>query len=132
MLTGDLGTGYIGIWERYQIIQRPQTQSDLRMLHQVSDVGYWDEKRLVIPLNWLKIDGKALILRIANSQVVILGTGKKALEKEVHALDKSYPDTIKGVVKFSSPLAHLITAGGYLLVYVWFKTGGNSQTPTQY
>jgi hypothetical protein len=43
-------------------------------------------------------------------QVAILGTGRKALEAEVKALNKQLPGVV-GVVKFSTPLAHLITAG---------------------
>ena len=45
------------------------------------------------------------------AQVVVLGTGKKALEAAVLQLDKQFPDTVKGVVKFDVPLAHLMTAG---------------------
>eukprot|EP00195_Chlamydomonas_chlamydogama_P008203 CAMPEP_0202903866 /NCGR_PEP_ID=MMETSP1392-20130828/26767_1 /ASSEMBLY_ACC=CAM_ASM_000868 /TAXON_ID=225041 /ORGANISM="Chlamydomonas chlamydogama, Strain SAG 11-48b" /LENGTH=611 /DNA_ID=CAMNT_0049591215 /DNA_START=59 /DNA_END=1891 /DNA_ORIENTATION=+ len=45
------------------------------------------------------------------AQVVILGTGKASLEKAVAALDKKFKGQAKGVVKFSAPLAHLITAG---------------------
>ena len=37
--------------------------------------------------------------------------GKKALEKQVEALDEQFPDVAKGVVEFSTPLAHLIIAG---------------------
>lgn len=47
-----------------------------------------------------------------DAQVVILGTGKKSMETEVKALDKKYSEKVKGVVKFSAPLAHMITAGG--------------------
>lgn len=46
-----------------------------------------------------------------NAQVVVLGTGKASLEKQVAALDKAYKGQYKGVVKFSAPLAHIITAG---------------------
>lgn len=45
------------------------------------------------------------------AQVVILGTGKASLEKQVAALDKTFKGQYKGVVKFSAPLAHIITAG---------------------
>lgn len=44
-------------------------------------------------------------------QVVVLGTGKKVLEEAVLKLDQQFPDTVKGVVKFDVPLAHLMTAG---------------------
>lgn len=46
-------------------------------------------------------------------QVVILGTGKKVLEEAVLKLDQQFPDTVKGVVKFDVPLAHLMTAGDF-------------------
>lgn len=42
--------------------------------------------------------------------MAILGTGKKTLEAKVKTLQKEFPG-VAGVVKFSSPLAHLITAG---------------------
>ena len=41
----------------------------------------------------------------------MLGTGKKDMEADVEALDKEFPETVKGVVKFNVPLAHLIIAG---------------------
>lgn len=44
-------------------------------------------------------------------QAVVLGTGKKVLEAAVLKLDQQFPDTVKGVVKFDVPLAHLMTAG---------------------
>jgi len=44
-------------------------------------------------------------------QTAILGTGKKDLETAVLQLQNSAPKTAKGIVKFSSPLAHLMTAG---------------------
>lgn len=44
-------------------------------------------------------------------QVVVLGTGKKVLEEAVLKLDQQFPETVKGVVKFDVPLAHLMTAG---------------------
>ena len=45
------------------------------------------------------------------AQVVVLGTGKKSLETKVKALEAKFPGVAKGVVKFSTPLAHLINAG---------------------
>jgi len=44
-------------------------------------------------------------------QVVMLGTGKKVLEEAVLDLDQRFPHAVKGVVKFDTALAHLITAG---------------------
>ena len=46
------------------------------------------------------------------AQVVVLGTGKKSLEAKVKALEQQFPSVAKGIVKFSTPLAHLINAGG--------------------
>jgi len=45
------------------------------------------------------------------AQVVVLGTGKASMEKQVAMLDKQFAGQYKGVVKFSAPLAHIITAG---------------------
>lgn len=44
-------------------------------------------------------------------QIAILGTGKKEFEAQVKAIEKVAPGSAKGVVKFSAPLAHLMTAG---------------------
>ncbi len=49
-------------------------------------------------------------------QVVVLGTGKKAMEAEVAALSDRFPGRVAGVVAFSNPLAHLITAGADFMV----------------
>lgn len=51
------------------------------------------------------------VARGGRVQIVILGTGKKNFEREVLELDRKFPDSVKGVVKFDAPLAHLITAG---------------------
>lgn len=51
-----------------------------------------------------------------NAQIVILGTGKKALEAQVKNLAKSHPGVAAGVVKFSNPMAHTITAGADFMV----------------
>ncbi|CAL8469225.1 g8766 [Coccomyxa elongata] len=57
-------------------------------------------------------------------QVAILGTGKKTLEAKVKTLQKEFPG-VAGVVKFSSPLAHLITAGAdFMLVPSRFEPCG--------
>jgi len=60
----------------------------------------------------------------AGGQVVVLGTGKKAFEAAVRKLDAACPGA-KGVVKFSAPLAHLITAGAdFMLVPSRFEPCG--------
>eukprot|EP00951_Prasinocladus_malaysianus_P023372 scaffold198604_cov41-Prasinocladus_malaysianus.AAC.1 len=59
------------------------------------------------------------------AQVVILGTGKKKLEAQVKAISKSFPDSAAGVVKFSTPMAHYITAGAdFMLVPSRFEPCG--------
>lgn len=61
----------------------------------------------------------------AKVQVVILGTGKKALESQVKALSKQYPGLAAGVVEFSNPMAHNITAGAdFMLVPSRFEPCG--------
>lgn len=52
-----------------------------------------------------------ILQKVPKAQVAILGTGKAKFEKMVAALDKSHKGQAKGVVKFSAPLAHTITAG---------------------
>lgn len=60
----------------------------------------------------------------AGGQVVVLGTGKKTFERAVRQLDAKNPGAV-GVVKFSAPLAHLITAGAdYMLVPSRFEPCG--------
>jgi hypothetical protein len=49
--------------------------------------------------------------RLHVMQVVVLGTGRRSLEAQVKALELP---GVAGVVKFSTPLAHLITAGQLL------------------
>ncbi len=56
---------------------------------------------------------------------MILGTGKAKFEKQVQELDKKLKGRYKGVVKFSAPLAHLITAGAdFILVPSRFEPCG--------
>jgi len=65
-----------------------------------------------------------LLQSAPNAQVVVLGTGKKKLEKLVEKLDTACPGAA-GVVKFSSPLAHFITAGAdFLMVPSRFEPCG--------
>jgi hypothetical protein len=57
--------------------------------------------------------------------VAILGTGKKQYEKLVADLAKAFPGKAAGVVKFSAPLAHQITAGAdFMLVPSRFEPCG--------
>ncbi len=57
--------------------------------------------------------------------MVILGTGKAKFEKQVQELDRQFKGRYKGVVKFSAPLAHLITAGAdFILVPSRFEPCG--------
>ena len=65
-----------------------------------------------------------LLAAVPNAQVVVLGTGKKKLEAAVEALGDLSP-SVAGVVKFSEPTAHLITAGAdFLLVPSRFEPCG--------
>ena len=65
-----------------------------------------------------------LLKAVPNAQVVVLGTGKKSMEKALVALDAAQPNCA-GVVKFSAPLAHFITAGAdFLLVPSRFEPCG--------
>ena len=60
-----------------------------------------------------------------NVQIAILGTGKASMEKQLAALEVGAKGQAKGVVKFSAPLAHLITAGAdFLLVPSRFEPCG--------
>ncbi|XP_058085082.1 granule-bound starch synthase 1, chloroplastic/amyloplastic-like isoform X2 [Magnolia sinica] len=49
-------------------------------------------------------------------QIVVLGTGKKPMEKQLEELEVLYPDKARGVAKFNVPLAHLITAGADFMI----------------
>ncbi|KAF5206692.1 Glycogen synthase [Thalictrum thalictroides] len=46
-----------------------------------------------------------------NVQIIVLGTGKKQMEKQIQELEILYPDKARGVAKFNVPLAHMIIAG---------------------
>merc|ERR1712182_204381 len=57
------------------------------------------------------------LVEAAECQVIILGTGKKAMETQLKALSSKFPGRVKGIAKFSTPLAHTINAGAdFLLV----------------
>ena len=65
-----------------------------------------------------------LLKAVPNAQVVILGTGKKSMEKALEKLDSAVPNCA-GVVKFSAPLAHFINAGAdFLMVPSRFEPCG--------
>ncbi|KAL3685048.1 hypothetical protein R1sor_003070 [Riccia sorocarpa] len=58
-------------------------------------------------------------------QLIVLGTGKKHLEKQLETLEAQFPDKMRAVAKFNVPLAHLITAGAdYILVPSRFEPCG--------
>ncbi|KAK8284035.1 hypothetical protein V6Z11_D08G126800 [Gossypium hirsutum] len=60
-----------------------------------------------------------------NCQIVVLGTGKKAMEKQIEQLEIQYPDNVRAVAKFNVPLAHMIIAGAdYILVPSRFEPCG--------
>ncbi|KAA3454853.1 granule-bound starch synthase 1, chloroplastic/amyloplastic-like [Gossypium australe] len=60
-----------------------------------------------------------------NCQIVVLGTGKTAMEKQIQQLETLYPGKAIGVAKFNVPLAHMIFAGAdYLLVPSRFEPCG--------
>ncbi|PIA34528.1 hypothetical protein AQUCO_03700066v1 [Aquilegia coerulea] len=51
-----------------------------------------------------------------NVQIIVLGTGKKHMEKQIQELEIMYPDKARGVAKFNVPLAHMIIAGADFMV----------------
>ncbi|XP_065624098.1 granule-bound starch synthase 1, chloroplastic/amyloplastic-like [Quercus suber] len=60
-----------------------------------------------------------------NVQIIVLGTGKKPMEKQLEQLEKIYPDEARGVAKFNVPLAHMIIAGAdFILVPSRFEPCG--------
>ncbi|XXG43368.1 hypothetical protein AAC387_Pa01g3420 [Persea americana] len=60
-----------------------------------------------------------------NVQIIVLGTGKKHMEKQLKQLELLYPDKAVGVAKFNVPLAHMITAGAdFMLVPSRFEPCG--------
>ncbi|KAI4346461.1 hypothetical protein L6164_007355 [Bauhinia variegata] len=52
----------------------------------------------------------------ANVQIIVLGTGKKAMERQIEQLEVLYPDKTRGIAKFHGPLAHKIIAGADFIV----------------
>ncbi|KAK4848695.1 hypothetical protein QYF36_016199 [Acer negundo] len=60
-----------------------------------------------------------------NVQIIVLGTGKKLMEKQLEQLEILYPDKARGVAKFNVPLAHMIIAGAdFILVPSRFEPCG--------
>ncbi|KAJ7963419.1 Starch synthase, chloroplastic/amyloplastic [Quillaja saponaria] len=60
-----------------------------------------------------------------NVQIIVLGTGKKPMEKQLQQLEKLYPEKARGVAKFNVPLAHMIIAGAdFLLIPSRFEPCG--------
>jgi granule-bound starch synthase len=58
-------------------------------------------------------------------QIVVLGTGKKDMEKQIEQLETLYPDKARGVAKFNVPLAHGIIAGAdFMLIPSRFEPCG--------
>ncbi|GFZ06370.1 UDP-Glycosyltransferase superfamily protein [Actinidia rufa] len=58
-------------------------------------------------------------------QIIILGTGKKPMEKQIEELEELYPDKARGVAKFNRSLAHKITAGvDFILIPSRFEPCG--------
>ncbi|KAK3007528.1 hypothetical protein RJ639_013236 [Escallonia herrerae] len=58
-------------------------------------------------------------------QIIVLGTGKKVMEKQLEELEIKYPEKARGVAKFSVPLAHGIISGAdFLLVPSRFEPCG--------
>ncbi|CAL9146242.1 unnamed protein product [Musa hybrid cultivar] len=50
-----------------------------------------------------------------NVQVIVLGTGKKLLERQLAQLEDMFPNKVRAHMKFNAPLAHEIMAGADLL-----------------
>lgn len=51
-----------------------------------------------------------------NVQIIVLGTGKKAMEKQLDDLETEYPLKARGVAKFNVKLAHMIIAGADFII----------------
>lgn len=48
-------------------------------------------------------------------QVIVLGTGKKNLERQLVDLEEMFPDKFRAIIKFNAALAHQIMAGADIL-----------------
>lgn len=51
-----------------------------------------------------------------NVQVIVLGTGKKYLERQLVDLEEMFPDKFRAIIKFNVSFAHQIMAGADILV----------------
>ncbi|KAG9454537.1 hypothetical protein H6P81_007441 [Aristolochia fimbriata] len=51
-----------------------------------------------------------------NVQIIVLGTGKKYLEKQLEQFEILFPHMARGVAKFNVRLAHMITTGADMLI----------------
>ncbi|PKA59986.1 Granule-bound starch synthase 1, chloroplastic/amyloplastic [Apostasia shenzhenica] len=49
-------------------------------------------------------------------QIIVLGTGKKRMEKQLEELETKYPNKARGIVKFNVSLAHQMFAGADLII----------------
>ncbi|KAJ6826251.1 granule-bound starch synthase 1b, chloroplastic/amyloplastic isoform X2 [Iris pallida] len=49
-------------------------------------------------------------------QIIVLGTGKKKMEKQLEELEIKYPDKARAITKFNVPLAHKMIAGGDMII----------------
>ncbi|XP_010267660.1 PREDICTED: granule-bound starch synthase 1, chloroplastic/amyloplastic-like [Nelumbo nucifera] len=60
-----------------------------------------------------------------NVQIIVLGTGKKSMEKQLEQLEIKYPEKARGIAKFNVHLAHMIIAGAdYMLIPSRFEPCG--------
>jgi len=58
-------------------------------------------------------------------QIIVLGTGKKKMEKQLEELEEKYPTKARGVAKFNVPLAHMMIAGAdYIIIPSRFEPCG--------
>ncbi|RZC73870.1 hypothetical protein C5167_049350 [Papaver somniferum] len=58
-------------------------------------------------------------------QIIVLGTGKKPMEKQLEQLETLYPEKARGVAKFNVPLAHMIIAGAdFMMISSRFEPCG--------
>lgn len=60
-----------------------------------------------------------------NVQIIVLGTGKKPMEKQLEQLEILYPEKARGIAKFNVPLAHMIIAAAdFILIPSRFEPCG--------
>ncbi|XP_050268822.1 granule-bound starch synthase 1, chloroplastic/amyloplastic [Quercus robur] len=58
-------------------------------------------------------------------QIIILGTGKEPMEKQIEQLEELYPNNARGVAKFNASLAHMIIAAAdFMLIPSRFEPCG--------